>query len=120
ARGRAGARGGRRVRADGAQQEAEGVAAPFAPLALVHLLAAAIEPGDVTPAVLVHLAFEPGVAAQLRIAASKLGEPGDVLGERLVRMRPVEPGRGAVLAVGVVVAALAATDLVAPQQHGHA
>src|SRR5207244_9479243 len=62
---------------------------------------------------------EPAAAVEHRVVAAELGQPG---GEReevgvVVLEGPVEPGDLVVLAVGVVVAALAAAHLVAAEDH---
>src|SRR5438067_12832902 len=61
--------------------------------------------------------LEPAAALEHGMLAPQLREPARVLEQDLVAMLPVVPGRLVVLAVGVVVAPLRASDLVAAEQH---
>src|SRR6187402_628039 len=51
---------------------------------------------------------------------SKTDEPGSKLYQLLVRICPVDPGQLIILAVGVVIALLRVSGLVAAQKHGYA
>src|ERR1039457_835257 len=76
------------------------------------------EPGDVlAPGSMHRLAGEEIPPAEHRVAAPQRDHPRNKPEHRLVEMLPVDPRDLVVLAVGVVVAALRATDLVATAQH---
>ena len=89
------------------------------PVVVGHLLAVGpqpsqiLDPADRTP-------LEPAAAPEHRMVMSECHHPSAPLGEVGVDVFPIEPGDLVVLAVGVVVAALGASELVAAEQHRNA
>ncbi len=89
------------------------------PVVVGHLLAVGPQPCQILdPAD--RTSLEPATAPEHRMVASECHHPTAPLGEVGVDVLPVEPGDLVVLAVGVVVAALGAAELVAAEQHRHA
>src|SRR5262249_25526755 len=100
------------------EEDPERAGVPLAPVALAHLAAVGLEPADVLDAGTVDRpAQEPAPPPEDRVAVAQRDQLGGERQQVLVGRLPVEPGDLAVLAIGVVVAALGAADLVAPQEH---
>src|SRR5690606_1349082 len=95
----------------------------FVPLLLGHLRAVRIQPDDVSHGLASNSAIlEKAAAAEHAVSASELDQLAREGEEILVFAieLPVVPGDLVVLTVGVVVAALGASRLVAGEQHRHA
>src|SRR5690606_15021517 len=77
--------------------------------------------GDVADVAAVDApATEPTAAVEHRMLAAEAHQAADELEQLGVEVLPIEPGELVVLAVGVVVAALGAAELVPAEQHRYA
>ncbi len=107
-----------------AELHADGAARRVGPVVMRHLAAFRCEPVDfLQPRLRQHVARDEGTSAKGFGAAADRDETAnevDELGVHLAAGDPVEPARLVVLGVGVVVAVLAARELVAHEQHGRA
>ena len=90
------------------------------PVLLGHLPAVGPQPHDVGQARRPLVADEEVAPAEDRLAAAQRDHLADEGLQLLVDAVPVEPGQLGVLTPGVVVALLAAAELVAAEQHRHA
>src|SRR5262249_37931145 len=98
------------------ETEADGLGGGEVPLLVGLAAAARVEPGD-------DKTVAEALAAEDRLLAAVPGELPQEIGERaalVVDRLPVEPADRVVLAIGVVVAVLAAAELVAGKQHRRA
>ena len=66
-----------------------------------------------------HRAGQPTASPQLRETPAQADQTGDEVDQTGIGVFPVEPGQRIVLAVGIVVAGLRASELIATQQHRH-
>src|SRR4029078_6690329 len=97
------------------EEDRERAGEALLPVLVRHLKAVGAEPGDVARLGAVHgPGPEPHAAAEDRVLAAQTDESDRPVQEILVHRSPVVPGDLVVLAVGVVVAALGAADLVPP------
>jgi hypothetical protein len=91
------------------------------PVLVRHLVAVRMQPAHVVGfAGAARRAGEPAILAQCRLCLAERDEARREGGEVPVGAIPVEPGRGVVLRVRVVVAALRVPELVAHGEHGRA
>src|SRR5688572_24060883 len=105
------------------EQHAEAVRGAVGPVALLHLGAGGVDPGDVLDAeLLVEDAGKEAPVAQDGVLHAQPDQLPDVGDHALlaVAVVPVDPGDLVILAVGVVVALLRAAELVACEQHRRA
>src|SRR5687767_1573624 len=105
------------------EQHAEAAHVRVLPVLLAHLVAGGVDPGHVLDAEL--LIVVPGHKARTPEDRVALAKPDQLLDEAdqalcAVVVHPAQPGDLVVLAVGVVVAALAAAELVAGEDHRRA
>src|SRR6266478_1995667 len=108
---------GHRVAVD---ERAERLCVSHAPIARDHLGAVGPEPFEIFQLTGFRgTAAEPSPAPENRMLAPDLDQPPRELDQRRVRVLPIDPRNWIVLAVGVVVAALCATELVTVEDHGH-
>src|SRR2546422_248181 len=89
----------------GPRRERRGASVARHPVPVGHHLAIGLEPGDVHRAA-DRPALEPPAPPKDRMRASQGDQTADVLEQRLIDLRPLDPGDLVVLAVRVVVAFL--------------
>ncbi len=77
-------------------------------------------PDDVTQALRIRLAGQPGAAAQAGKATAQTKDSSGKIKQRGVGVFPVQPGDWVILAVGVVVARLRPPQFVPALKHRHA
>src|SRR5512139_466159 len=91
------------------------------PVLVHHLLAIGPEPRDVGHAGAAQgPSLEPSAPPECGVSGLQRDQPPRVLEEVAIDVLPVEPGNLVVLAIGVVVALLRTSELVATEQHGNA
>ena len=85
------------------------------PLLRTQRLRVFIQPANVAVAL-----FPPAIGGERGDLLAKVDQRCGEMGQSTVRLTPVEPGQGIVLAIGVIVAVLTVALLIARQQHRRA